>query len=54
MDVNAAPAESGATLTPLDPGTPASVFVRTVPEPGIGASSAAGLALLALLARRRR
>jgi hypothetical protein len=54
MDVNAPPAESGATLAPLAPGTPATVFVHTVPEPGVAASSVATLALLSLLARYRR
>jgi hypothetical protein len=54
MDVDAEPVELYATLTPLTPGTPALLRVRTLPEPGAGASAAAGATLLALLARRRR
>jgi hypothetical protein len=53
MTVNAAPVPSAATLTPLDPGTPAELAVQTLPEPDVGASNAFSLALLALLARRR-
>lgn len=53
MTVNAAPVPAAATLTPLDPGTPAELSVQTLPEPDVGASNAFSLALLALLARRR-
>jgi len=54
MDVDAAPVESTATLTPLQPGSPEGVVVRTVPEPGVGVSIGSSLTFLALLARRRR
>ncbi len=53
LDVDAAPGESAATLTPLDPGSPEAFAVRTVPEPVVGASIGAGAALLAWLSRRR-
>jgi hypothetical protein len=54
MDVDAAPVETTAGLAPLQPGSPGEVAVRTVPEPGVGASIGFSLPLLALLARRRR
>ncbi len=53
LNVDAAPGESAATLTPLDPGSPEAFAVRTVPEPFVGASIGAGAALLAWLSRRR-
>ena len=52
MDVDAAPVESTAALTPLQPGSPEGV--RTLPEPGFGVSIGSSLTFLALLARRRR
>ena len=54
MDVDAAPVESTATLTPLAAGAPKVLAVRTLPEPGTGVSLGSTLTLLALLARRRR
>ena len=53
LDVDAAPGESAATLTPLDPGSPEAFAVRTVPEPAAVASIGAGAALLAWVSRRR-
>jgi hypothetical protein len=54
MDVDAPPAETTATLAPLQAGSPEAVVVRTLPEPGVGASIGSTLTCLALLARRRR
>ena len=53
MDVDAAPVETMARLTPLAAGTPAVLTVRTLPEPGVWRPLAAGLALIALLRRGR-
>jgi hypothetical protein len=54
MDVDAAPVESAAMLTPLAAGSPNQIVVRTLPEPGVRVSVVCGLALLALLGRGRR
>jgi hypothetical protein len=54
MDVDAAPVQSIAALTPLAPGA-ASVFqVTTLPEPRGWPALGAGIALLARLRRTRR
>jgi hypothetical protein len=53
VDADAAPVVSAATLTPLDAGSPTAVVVRTLPEPGSGASIGSALTCLALLARPR-
>jgi hypothetical protein len=53
MDVDAAPVEAFARLTPLVAGTPSTLSARTLPEPGVGASLGSAVALLVLLRRRR-
>ena len=52
-ELDAAPVESLATLMPDGTGSPHAIGVRTVPEPGVGASLVFALPLLALLGRRR-
>jgi hypothetical protein len=52
MDADAAPVEGAATLTPLAPGSPDQMPVRTLPEPGVAGLGSA-LALLAGLWRTR-
>jgi hypothetical protein len=54
MDVDAAPLESAAVVTPLQAGAPAAFVVHTLPEPDIETSTGCALTVLALLARRRR
>jgi hypothetical protein len=53
IDVDAAPVETTATLTPLEAGSPQEVGVHTLPEPGVGASVGSTLTFLAWLRRRR-
>jgi hypothetical protein len=53
LDVDAPPLETRALLMPQAPGATDAVAVRTVPEPGAGASLAASAALLAWLSRGR-
>jgi hypothetical protein len=54
FDANAAPVEGAATITPLDPGSPGTIPVRTLPEPGLGLSIGWCLVVLALLAHRHQ
>jgi hypothetical protein len=52
LDAPAAPGELFATLTPLQVGPPATVAVRTLPEPDVGWSTGALLIFLVFGARR--
>ena len=54
FEAHAAPVETFAGLVPLASGNPGFVAVQTLPEPGIGPSIGAPLALLALIARCKR
>jgi hypothetical protein len=54
FDANTAPVAGAATITPLDPGNPGAIPVRTLPEPGRGQSIGSSLILLTLLASHPR
>ena len=54
FDANATPVEDFATITPLDPGSPGTIPVRTLPEPSRRSLIEASLVLLSLLPYRTR